>query len=224
MTSTVSTATRGTSRTASLIAGISLAVMAVVAGVANFGVLGALVVPGDASATAGKIAASETLFRVGIALFVVIVVLDVIVAAALRSVFASVNSAVSSTAAWFRVAYAAVFLVAIAQLALALTALDQPEAALASVTAFTTIWDFALIIFGAHLLLVGYLALRSGFVPRVFGILLLIAGVGYLVDGFMSVLVAQPPFSLATFTFVGEVALIFWLLIAGGRRRVAKVA
>ena len=60
--------------------------------------------------------------------------------------------------------------------------------------------------------------------PRVFGILLLIAGAGYLVDGFMSVLVAQPPFTLAVVTFVGEVALIFWLLIAGGRGRSAAIA
>ena len=149
---------------------------------------------------------------------------DLIVAAALRTVFASVNAALSSAAGWFRVAYSAVFLVAIAQLAIAVTQLDTPDAALASITAFTTIWHVSLIIFAGHLLLVGYLAFRSGFVPRVFGILLLIAGAGYLVDGFMSVLVAQPPFTLAAVTFVGEVALIFWLLIAGGRGRSAAIA
>ncbi|MFM9877212.1 MAG: DUF4386 domain-containing protein [Rhodoglobus sp.] len=213
--------TRGTSRRASLIAGIALALMAVLAGVANFAVLTPMVIPGDAAATASAIAASEPLFRAGIAMLVVVVLLDVIVAAALRTVFASVNAALSSAAGWFRVAYAAVFPVAIAQLATALTALDRPDAVLASTTAFATIWDFALIIFGGHLLVVGYLAFRSGFMPRVFGILLLIAGAGYLVDGFMTVLVAQPPFTITTFTFVGELALMFWLLIAGGRGRSA---
>lgn len=216
--------TRGTSRPASLIAGIALALMAVLAGVANFAVITPLVTPGDASATASAIAASEPLFRAAISMLVVVVLLDLIVAAALRTVFASVNAALSSAAGWFRVAYSAVFLVAIAQLAIAVTQLDKADAVLASVTAFTTIWDLSLIIFAGHLLLVGYLAFRSGFVPRVFGILLLIAGAGYLVDGFMSVLVAQPPFTLAAVTFVGEVALIFWLLIAGGRGRSAARA
>ncbi|MCA0217098.1 MAG: DUF4386 domain-containing protein [Actinobacteria bacterium] len=211
-------------RHASLVAGIALALMAVLAGVANFAVITPLVTPGDASATATAIAASEPLFRGAIAMLVVVVLLDLIVAAALRTVFASVNAALSSAAGWFRVAYSAVFLVAIAQLAIAVTQLDTPDAALASITAFTTIWHVSLIIFAGHLLLVGYLAFRSGFVPRVFGILLLIAGAGYLVDGFMAVLVAQPPFTLAAVTFVGEVALIFWLLIAGGRGRSAAIA
>ena len=193
--------------------------MAVLAGFANFGVIEALVVPGDADATVANIAGSEMLFRFGVAAFVVVVLLDLTVAAALRTLFAPVNAALSTAAAWFRVAYSAVFLVAIAQLAFALTALDRPDVVLFATAAFATTWDVALIVFGAHLLLVGYLAFRSGFMPRVFGILLLIAGLGYLVDGFMIVLVAQPPFTLATFTFVGEVALIFWLLISGARRR-----
>lgn len=206
-------------RAASLIAGIALALLAVVAGVANFAVLGALVVPGDADATVAAIVAGGPLFRVGIALLVVAVILDVIVAAALGRLLADVNEMVSTAAAWFRVAYAAVFLVAISQLMIAATTLNDPDATLRSIDAFTTIWDASLILFAVHLLLVGALAFRSGFVPRVFGILLVIAGLGYLIDGFLAVLVAEPTVSIAQFVFIGEVALIFWLLIAGGRRR-----
>ena len=51
--------------------------------------------------------------------------------------------------------------------------------------------------------------------PKIFGILLVIAGAGYLVDGFGAVLVQDYPISIGAFTFVGEVALIFWLLISG---------
>jgi len=206
-------------RAASLVAGIALALLAVIAGVANFAVLGALVVPGDATATVAAITAGGPLFRVGIALLVTAVILDVIIAAALNRLLAEVNETVSATAAWLRVAYAAVFLVAISQLMIAATTLDDPDAAMRSIDAFTTIWDASLILFAVHLLLVGALAFRSGFVPRVFGILLVIAGLGYLVDGFLAVLVAEPTVSIAQFVFIGEVALIFWLLIAGGRRR-----
>jgi hypothetical protein len=214
-----STTAPTSARAASLVAGVALALLAVVAGVANFAVLGALVVPGDAEATVGAIVAGGPLFRVGIALLVTAVILDVVIAAALNRLLAEVNETVSATAAWLRVAYAAVFLVAISQLMIAAATLDDPDAALRAIDAFTTIWDASLILFAVHLLLVGALAFRSGFVPRVFGILLVIAGLGYLIDGFLEVLVAEPTVSIAQFVFIGEVALIFWLLIAGGRRR-----
>ena len=53
--------------------------------------------------------------------------------------------------------------------------------------------------------------------PKIFGILLLIAGLGYLADGFGTVLIPEYSISIEQFTFVGEVALIFWLLISGSR-------
>lgn len=42
-----------------------------------------------------------------------------------------------------------------------------------------------------------------------------IAGLGYLVDGCATVLLPNPTISIGQFTFVGEVALLFWLLISG---------
>lgn len=73
------------------------------------------------------------------------------------------------------------------------------------------------ILFAVHLLLIGYLAHQSGFMPRAFGILLVIAGLGYLADGFGAVMVADYSPIFAMFTFVGEVAIIFWLLIRGAK-------
>jgi hypothetical protein len=61
-----------------------------------------------------------------------------------------------------------------------------------------------LILFGVHLLLIGHLAHRSGFMPKIFGVLLVIAGLGYLVDGFGAVLVQDYAISIGQFTFVGE--------------------
>ena len=123
-------------------------------------------------------------------------------------------------AAAFRLAFAAVFLVAISQLVNALALLGDADQALRAIDAFDTIWLIGLILFGVHLLLIGYLAYRSGFVPRIIGILLVIAGLGYAVDGFGTVLFAN--FStVGQFTFVGEVALILWLLIKGVRMRPA---
>jgi hypothetical protein len=209
-------------RTASLTAGLALAVMALLAAFGVFGAVGALVTPGDAAKTAVDIAGSQALFRWGIASLILVAVLDVVVAGALFTLFASVNRSVSLMAAGFRVAYAAVYLVAIIQLVVALGLLGDPAQALRAIDAYNTIWHVGLILFGVHLLLIGYLAYRSGFMAKVFGILLAVAGLGYLIDGFVLVLVPGPSISIGQFTFVGEVALIFWLLIKGSRKSFGK--
>jgi Domain of unknown function (DUF4386) len=205
-------------RTASLIAGLALALMAVLAVFGNFVAIQSLVTPGDAAKTAIDISNSEALFRWGIASLIVIAVLDVVVAGALLRLFEPVNRSVSITAAWFRVAYAAVYLVAVIQLVFALGLLGDPNEAQRAIDAYETIWLVGLILFGVHLLLIGYLAYRSAFMARVFGVLLVVAGLGYIADGFVAVLVRGPSISIGQFTFIGEVALIFWLLIKGTRK------
>ena len=70
-------------RTASLIAGLALALMAVLAAFGNFVAIQPLVTPGDAAKTAIDISNSEALFRWGIASLILIAMLDIIVAAAL---------------------------------------------------------------------------------------------------------------------------------------------
>jgi hypothetical protein len=205
-------------RTASLTAGIALALMAVLAAFGVFGAVAALITPGDAAKTAQDISESQALFRQGIASLILVAVLDIVVAAALFTLFAPVNRSVSVMAAGFRVAYAAVYLVAIIQLVVALRLLGDPDVAMRAIDAYDTIWHVGLILFGVHLLLIGYLAYRSGYMAKVFGILLVIAGLGYAADGFGAVLVPGYALDIGRFTFVGELALIFWLLIKGSRK------
>lgn len=202
---------------ASLISGIALAAIAVLGAFGNFGAVTPLVVPGDAAATARHLAASQPLFLTGIACLFCAALLDVLVAGAWYALFKSVNPRLSAVAALLRVVFAAVFIVAIVQLVRAILLVARPEEALRATAAFTTIWVTGLGLFGIHLLLIGYLAYRSGFVPRVFGVLLAIAGVGYLADAVGVVLVPGFTARFAQFLFVGEVAIIFWLLIRGRR-------
>ena len=65
--------------------------------------------------------------------------------------------------------------------------------------------------------MVAYLAIRSTFMPNIFGILIGIAGLCYIADlgGLLFVEGFSPVFGL--FGFVGETAMIFWLLIKGRR-------
>jgi hypothetical protein len=82
----------------------------------------------------------------------------------------------------------------------------------ASVHAFKDGWDAALVIFGLHLLVLGRLVLRSGYVPRTLGVLLMIASTGYVVDGLGRLLSRDYHANVTGFTFVGEVLLMAWLL------------
>jgi hypothetical protein len=150
-----------------------------------------------------------------------VVILDVVVAAALFTVFEPVNRTVSTMAPGSEPSMPR-YLVAISQLVLALGLLGDPDQALRVVDAYDTIWHVGLNLFGVHLLLLGLLAYRSGYMAKIFGILLVIAGLGYLVDGLGAVVVPGYALDIGRFTFVGEAALMFWLLIKGSRKNFSR--
>jgi hypothetical protein len=159
---------------------VALLLMAALAGFGNFAAIEGLVTWGDAEKTARDIAASEGLFRAGVASLFLVVVLDVIVACALYRVFAAVDRTLSMLAAAFRLVYSAIFMVALGHLLGALRHLDQQV--LVHIEAFDDLWNAGLGLFGAHLLLLGLLAYRASYAPSWLGILLAIAGLGYLAD------------------------------------------
>lgn len=221
-----SSAQRGVRRSA-LVAGVGTLLLAVLAGIVNVVVIDGLVTDGDAIRTAADISASEGLFRLGIAVLVFVVILDIVVAWALMTFFGPVDEGLSRLAAWFRLSYAAIFAVAVGQLVgvplllgddrfLTTFSVEQRRTqALVDVHAFQDIWHVGLALFGIHLLLIGYLAYTSGYVPRILGVLLVIAGGGYLIDSFGRLVVAGYSANVSAFTFVGEAALLLWLLVKG---------
>jgi hypothetical protein len=75
---------------------------------------------------------------------------------------------------------------------------------LSGVHAYEDIWTAGLVLFGVHLILLGVLAWRASYAPTILGILLVVAGLGYAVDGFGVVLVAGYGLNVAALTFVGE--------------------
>jgi Domain of unknown function (DUF4386) len=204
-------------RRSALVGGTGLLLLALLAAFGNIIVLENLVTWDDATETATEIADAEGLFRLGVASLTLTAVLDVIVAWALLRVFAPVSASMSTLAAWLRLAFAGVFLVAIGQLVgvVGLVADQRAADALASLNAFDDIWDVGLVLFGLHLALVGYLAYRSGYVPRFVGVLLVVAGLGYLVDSFGTILADGYSVEVAQVTFVGEALLMLWLLVRG---------
>jgi hypothetical protein len=216
-------------RQAGLVAGVGILAMAALSGFGIFYVGEGLITQGDAARTVEDIAASDGLFRWGTASLYAVAVLDVLVAWALFRFFSPVNRGLARLAAWFRLAYAGIFLLAVGQLAgipdlvttdeysRVFTAEQIQGQTLLKIDAFDDLWMAGLILFGIHLALVGYLACRSGYVPKLLGVLLVIAGAGYVFDSVVSTVLANPPGTVATVTFIGEFLLALWL-VARGRR------
>ena len=218
-------------RRVALTAGIGLLLMAVLAPFAYFFVLQGMVEPADAVATVDNITASEGLFRIGIAAWLVVIALDVVVAWALYVLLRPVNEALAVLVAWLRLVYTAIFAIAVANLFDVAQLLggaegsalgpDQLQAqVMSSIASFENGWDIGLAVFGLHLLGLGVLLIGSSIFSKVLGALVIVAGGGYLVDSMGEILIPGYAVSLAVFTFVGEVLLIvwlFWIAIKGFR-------
>ena len=223
-----------TIKTSAIVAGFGLLVMAIIAPVANFQLLQGLIIPGNASETLKNIMDFENRFRLAIMFNLVVAILDIVVAWALYIFLKPVNKSLSLLAAWFRIIYAALFIAALFNLVTVVQLVNGtgfgsvPETGQLESRVMLLIdnyfagWDFALIVFGFHLMLIGYLTLKAGYMKKILGILLIIASLGYLVDGIGKVLSPAYPIEIALYTFIGEVVLIFWLLIKGWKTGEAK--
>src|SRR5207244_69066 len=80
-------------------------------------------------------------------------------------------------------------------------------------------FGFGLIFFGMTCIVLGYLIFRSGYLPKVLGILMQIAGVCYLTNSFTLILSPTLASSLFPFIllppFVAELSMALWLLLKG---------
>lgn len=204
-------------RRPALVAGLGLLAMAVVAGASLLGALAPLLAATSAQDVTTALGAGETTLRLGLLGLLVVVLLDVVVAWALRDVLAPVAPGAARLAAWLRLGYAAALLAAAGSLVHAVdVGGTDPAAGLGAATTFTSTWEVALVVFGAHLLVVASALLRGRQAPGWVAVLVALAGVGYVVDGVADVLGAT--LSFGTVTFVGELVLMVWLLATVGRR------
>ena len=201
---------------------------------ANFFVLESMLVPGDANATAGNIMDNTMQFRIGILSFFVMVIIDLLLVWALYLLFKPVNRDLSLLAAWLRLVNATIFGVALYHLFGVLELLggadfltvfnkDQLYAqVMLLLDAFNSTWLVGLVFFGLHLFFLGYLIIKSSYVPGIIGILLVVAAFGYLIDSFANFLLPsyddyKDIFLLIVVVpgIIGELSLTFWLLIKG---------
>lgn len=224
-------------RTAARIAGASYLVIFALAIFANFVVREGLIEPGDAAATVANITESIGLFRWGLIAFLGVFVLDVVVAWALHVVFRAVHRDASLITAWLRIVYtvflgvALVFFFEVLQLlggAAYLAGLGERQLdaqVMLALESFDFAWLVGLAAFGVHLALLGVLVVRSGYVTKVLGYLLIAAGAAYVLDTVANGLLSTYADYEALFlgmvaipSVIGEGWLGLWLLLAAPRR------
>lgn len=214
--------------TAALIAGIGLLVMAIAAPFAEMYAYPQLVIPENAAQTLQNLIANKTLFTSAIFGYLVAFLCDVLVAWALYILLKPVNENLSLLTAWFRLVYTVIALVALLNLVTVLRLLapvystmlqpDQLQAqVMLSLNTFRSHWYFGLLFFGIHLGLLGYLVFVSKYAPRILGVLLVIAGAGYILTTLKPYLFPALNLDFAEYTFYGELIFMLWLLIKGPR-------
>lgn len=183
------------------------------------------IVRGDAAATAAKILASESLFRFGIVLNLLTFIGQILLVLALYQLLNVVNKNMALLMVIFSLlAVPIAMLNELMQLAviqflnnadyLKVFPNDQLQAlAYLFLRLHSQGFLIAQIFWGLWLLPMGYLVFKSGFLPRILGILLMIGCSGYVIESFAAFLGYNV--SIIFFTSWGELVLLLWLLIKG---------
>lgn len=186
-----------------------------------------LIVPGDAATTANNIMASEGLFRSGIVSWLISQTIFIFLLLVLYKVLKPVNknhallmlvlALVAVPIAFINELnqFAALFLLSGADYLTAFEA-DQLHAQVMLFLDLHTSGLYAAHIFwGLWLFPFGYLVFKSGFLPRILGILLMIGGFGYLIDFAIFFLFPTFDVKISPITGIGELIIGLWLLIKG---------
>ncbi len=216
----------------SISAGIGYLIIFITGIFSNFFVLENLIVQGDAAATATNIINNDFLYRIGILSFIIMVLFDVFLAWALYVILIPVNKNISLLSGWLRLVNSAIFGIALYNLITVLKILHNSDYLKAfgsaqlhaqmmlSFDTFNIIWLIGLLFFGLHLFVLGYLIFKSGYISKIIGILLVIAGIGYLIDSFANFLLTdynnyKDIFLMIVIVpgIIGELSLTFWLLL-----------
>jgi hypothetical protein len=211
--------------------GLAYLIIIVCGALGEFFIRNKLIVSGDPIATARNITASPALWRLGIAGDLLMHVCDLILGLVYFTLFKRVNRNLALLALLFQMMQTAVLVANKMTLVMPLFLLGNEEYLKAFDPAQLQVWAYlsikahgygfgiGLIFFGFECLLDGYLIFKSGFLPRILGVLIQIAGIGYLINSFT--LILFPAWSDVVFkvvmgpVFIAELSMCLWLLVKG---------
>ena len=213
------------------VAGFLLLFIVVIAPFSQLYIPSTLIVPEDATATANNIRASGWVFHLGIVSDSLIFLIEIVLCVLLYVLFRPVSRTLSLVAAFARLAMTVVQGINLLTYFIALLLLSgaayltvfgpaQLDAlALLSLNAHqygVYIWE---VFFGLHLAVLGYLIFKSGYFPRMLGVLMVFAALGYLAHSYGSWLFPDYAETLALVVgvtaIIGELPFFLWLALKG---------
>ena len=215
------------------IAGVLYLIMAVTGLFGIMYVPSTIIVSGDATATVSNIKASELLFRIGIVSNLICQTTFIFLVTVLYRLFKEVNRRHALLMLALVVASVPIAFLNMLNQIIALQLLSgsdflkafETEQLNALVMVFLNLYHEGVavveIFWGLWLLPFGLLVFKSGFVPRIFGVLLIIACSAYLTESVIHLLLPRYGQTVVLIVSmpqaVGELAMMLWLLIKGVR-------
>lgn len=201
-------------------------------GLAITGLLGFLIirprlfVAGDAAATLANLIEHESLARVGVVLELGIVVTQALTALWFYRLFRTADAVAAGSITAFGLVNAVAIMGSAAMLATAVDIAHEPvgDAAATVQTLYlvsSNLWGVGNLFFGLWLMPMGTCVLRSRWMPRLLGWLLIAGGIGYLASGFLMFLAPDAQAIASALPIpasIGEFWMIGYLLIRGVRR------
>ncbi|PHS15331.1 MAG: hypothetical protein COA86_14020 [Kangiella sp.] len=185
-----------------------------------------LVVPGDTVATIAKINDNNMLFRLSIVNALIAQLVNIFLVLTLYKLLKPVNRNYAVLMVIFSLLavpiamlnelnYCAILILTKTEL----LAGNGSEQYIVLIQLFLDLHESGVIIaqifWGLWLLPMGRLIIDSGFLPKTIGLMMVIAGLGYIVDVFNWLVFPELKFGFSEFTFIGEIVLPLWLLIKG---------
>ena len=189
-----------------------------------------LFVADDPAATLANLTQHESLARLGIVMEMGVVITQALVALWFYRLFKSVNAFAAGSIAAFGLVNAVAILGSTALLATALDVSQDASLTVSGGAASTAqllyvvsghLWIIGGIFFGLWLIPMGWLARRSGWMPSLLGWILMIGGVGYVVNALLSYVLPDAGLAVALLTTpatVGELWMVGYLCLRGVRR------
>jgi len=194
-----------------------------------------IIVPQDTLATVHNIIASEVLFRLGILSNLIYLIVFIFLVQAFYNLFKEVNTKQASLmVSLVLVAIPVAFLNELNQVAVLILLngdgfmqVFETKQLHALVRMFLNLYEYGnfmvTIFWGLWLIPLGLLVIKSRFIPRILGFLLIIGCSGYVVSGFTFLLsphYGRIVFPIATIpSAISEFSMILWLLIKGAREQ-----
>lgn len=203
---------------------------------ANFAVLEGLINSNNPSIITTNLINNHTQFGNGLLGFVVMLFFDLVLVGSLFDLTKTVSKKLSLIASLFRLLHAILFGVAISKLIIMYQLTDNndntifiQQKVMNLLTEFDTIWTVGLLFFGIHLCFLGYLVMKSDFIPALIGFFLLLSAIGYFSDGIAKLTLTNYEtyknvfeFMVVSFGIIGELSFTAWLLIKGFKKAIDK--